>query len=205
MNTSLKNSSDSNKLFPIFLKLEDLPVLIVGGGNIALEKLNAILENSPQTKIKLVAVAISESIKILASRHQNIQLQEKAFKVEDLDGIYIVIIAINDPGTSQNIRDLAKEKGKLVNVADKPDMCDFYMASIVRKGNLKIGISTNGKSPTMAKRLKEVFSDLLPDELEDVLNNMQEIRNKLAGDFSTKVRTLNTITETLVEKNRSGS
>jgi uncharacterized protein len=198
---SNNSSGDVNKLFPVFLKLENLPVLIVGGGTIALEKLNAILENSPQTEIRLVALIISEAVKKLAADHPNIQLKEKIFSETDLDGIHIVIIAINDPVISQQIRDKAKQNGKLVNVADKPDMCDFYMSSIIRKGNLKIAISTNGKSPTIARRLKEVFSEMLPDELEAVLNNMQQIRNKLSGDFSSKVRTLNTITESLVEKN----
>ena len=194
------NSGDTNKLFPVFLKLENLPVLIVGGGTIALEKLTAILENSPQTEIRLVAITISEVIKNLAVNLPNIQLTEKSFSIDELNGVTIVIVAINDPIESQRIRDLAKQNGKLVNVADKPDMCDFYLSSIVRKGNLKIAISTNGKSPTIAKRLKEVFLELLPDELEGILNNMQQIRNKLSGDFSSKVRKLNSITKTLVRK-----
>ena len=200
MKPSTNNPSDTNKLFPVFLKLENLPLLIVGGGKIALEKLTAVLENSPQTHIKLVALNLSKAVRTLAIDHPNIQLTEKPFGVEDLEGIIIVIVAINDPGQSLQIYQLVKEHGRLVNVADMPDLCDFYMASIVRKGNLKIAVSTNGKSPTIAKRLKEVFSELLPDELEDVLNNMQEIRNNLSGDFSNKVRTLNTITETLVRK-----
>ena len=200
MNPLINNSGDTNKLFPVFLKLENLPVLIVGGGTIALEKLTAILENSPQTEIRLVAITISEVIKNLAVNLPNIQLTEKSFSIDELNGVTIVIVAINDPIESQRIRDLAKQNGKLVNVADKPDMCDFYLSSIVRKGNLKIAISTNGKSPTIAKRLKEVFLELLPDELEGVLNNMQQIRNKLSGDFSSKVRKLNSITKTLVRK-----
>ena len=200
MKPSTNNPSDTNKLFPVFLKLENLPLLIVGGGKIALEKLTAVLENSPQTHIKLVALNISEAMRALAKDHPNIHLTEKPFGVEDLEGIIIVIVAVNDPGQSLQIYQLVKEHGRLVNVADMPDLCDFYMASIVRKGNLKIAVSTNGKSPTIAKRLKEVFSELLPDELEDVLNNMQKIRNNLSGDFSNKVRTLNTITETLVRK-----
>lgn len=200
MNPLINNSGDTNKLFPVFLKLENLPVLIVGGGTIALEKLTAILENSPQTEIRLVAITISEVIKNLAVNLPNIQLTEKSFSIDELNGVTIVIVAINDPIESQRIRDLAKQNGKLVNVADKPDMCDFYLSSIVKKGNLKIAISTNGKSPTIAKRLKEVFLELLPDELEGVLNNMQQIRNKLSGDFSSKVRKLNSITKTLVRK-----
>ena len=64
---------------------------------------------------------------------------------------------------SSQIRDEAKSRGKLVNVADKPELCDFYLSSVVKKGDLKIAISTNGKSPTTAKRLKEVLQEALPD------------------------------------------
>ena len=74
-----------------------------------------------------------------------------------LDGADIVIVAVNDVATSEAIRNAAKAQGKLVNVADKPELCDFYLSSVVKKGNLKIAISTNGKSPTAAKRIKEVL------------------------------------------------
>jgi uncharacterized membrane protein YfcA len=84
-------------------------------------------------------------------------------------------------------------------VADTPDLCDFYLGSVVKKGNLKIAISTNGKSPTIAKRLKETFNEALPDELDQVLDNMQSIRKKLNGDFDYKVKKLNSITKVLIE------
>src|SRR5205085_2366044 len=83
---------------------------------------------------------------------------------------------------------------------DKPELCDFYLSSVVKKGNLKIAISTNGKSPTIAKRLKEIFTDVVPDEMDRLLDNMQHIRNQLSGDFNEKVAKLNEITEVLVAK-----
>jgi len=81
-----------------------------------------------------------------------------------------------------------------------PELCDFYLSSVVKKGNLKIAISTNGKSPTIAKRLKEVINNMIPDEMESVLDNMQTIRKGIDGDFSEKVRQLNDITKILVAK-----
>lgn len=186
---------EMNKLFPVFLKLENLSVLIVGGGKIGLEKLNAILSNAPATKIKLVAIEISDEIKQLPAIYPNLQLIEKAFLSTDVDGSDVVIVVIDDKNESSEIRNIAKEKGKLVNVTDKPDLCDFYMSSIVQKGNLKIAISTNGKSPTIAKRLKDLFNELLPEEIDELLDNMQEIRSKLKGDFTDKVNELNAITK----------
>lgn len=190
-------TGESNHLFPVFLKLEELAVLIVGGGNVGLEKLMAVVHNSPATKITLVSIEINAAIRNTANHHPNIQIVQRPYQPEDLDDCDIAIIAVNDPVMSRQIRNDAKEKGKLVNVADQPDLCDFYLSSIVKKGNLKIAISTNGKSPTIAKRLKETFNELLPEKLDDVLNNMQNIRNKLNGDFAAKVDKLNDVTKIL--------
>jgi siroheme synthase-like protein len=189
--------SERNNLFPVFLKLENMSVLIVGGGNIGLEKLQAILSNSPQTKIRLVAKRIKDEIKAIAATHPNIKLTERIFMPHDIEGVQFVIVAIDDYEESRQIALFAKKRGKLVNVADKPGLCDFYLGSIVQKRNLKIAISTNGKSPTVAKRLKELFNELLPEELDEVLDDLHHIRTKLKGDFASKVTRLNEITKEL--------
>lgn len=186
-----------NQLFPVFLKLEQMRVLIVGGGKVGLEKLNAILQNAPATSIKLVATTVSEGVRERALKYPNVEISEKTFDDTDLEGSQVVIIAINDTEASSVISQAAKQKGKLVNVADKPELCDFYLSSIVQKGNLKIAISTNGKSPTIAKRLKELFNEALPDKLDDTLKNMHVIRNKLNGDFAAKVKKLDDLTKVL--------
>lgn len=198
------NDKEANRLFPVFLKLENLSVLIVGGGKIGLEKLSAILSNSPETDIKVVSITISEEVRELAANYPNVELKERVFLPLDVDNRDVVIIAIDDKKESKRIRDIVKEKKKLVNVADKPELCDFYMGSIVQKGNLKIGISTNGKSPTIAKRLKDLFNELLPEEIDDLLDNMQEIRNRLKGDFNDKVNQLNAITKDFVLDKEAG-
>ena len=190
--TALKKE---NHLFPVFLKLEHLRLLIVGGGYVALEKLQAVLHNSPTASIRLVSITISDEIITLADKHENLILERKAYSIDDLRNTDVVIAAVNDIPASTRIREDAKEKGILINVADKPELCDFYLGSIVQKGNLKIAISTNGKSPTIAKRLKETFHELLPDTLDEVLDNMQTIRNKLNGDFASRVDKLNEATK----------
>ena len=191
----------SNNLFPIFLKLENLSVLIVGGGYVGMEKLDAVISNSPATKITLVAIQISDVIKEIAKQHPNIILKEKPYQISDLADNDIIIAAINETAISQQIVTDAKSKKILVNAADKPELCDFYLSSVVKKGNLKIAISTNGKSPTIAKRIKEVFNETFPDEIDDLLNNMQHVRNKLSGDFTEKVKQLNELTKKLTENN----
>jgi siroheme synthase-like protein len=194
------NTDTGNQLFPVFLQLQNLRLLIVGGGFIALEKLKVVLFNSPATKIILVSVSITEDIVELAKIHSNLSLVRRAFVPSDLDTVDLAIVAVNNLTTARSIYDDAKQKGKLINVADNPELCDFYLSSVVKKGNLKIAISTNGKSPTLAKRLKETFNDLLPDEIDDVLSNLQMIRNNLKGDFADKVSRLNEITQILSMK-----
>lgn len=187
-----------NKLFPVFLQLEQLQLLIVGGGFIGMEKLGAVLQNSPATQIRLIAIRISDEIKELATQYESLTLIEKAYESSDLENVDLVIVAVNDIPLAEIIRADARQKRILLNVADKPSLCDFYLGSIVQKGNLKVAISTNGKSPTIAKRLKEVLNEMLPDEMESLLNNMQAIRNRLKGDFTEKVKQLNQLTKVLV-------
>ncbi len=189
-----------NHLFPVFLKIEELEVLLVGGGKVGLEKLNAILQNAPAASIHLVATEISADIKELAKKYKGIVAEERPFQDADLNDKDIVIVAVNDKSVSQYVRILAKEKKLLVNVADTPDQCDFYLGSIVQKGDLKIAISTNGKSPTIAKRMREQLNDLIPDEIESVLDNMHTIRQELKGDFTDKVKQLDDLTRVLAAK-----
>jgi uncharacterized protein len=194
------NRTDKNRLFPVFLKLEELEVLLVGGGKVGLEKLTTVLNNAPATSVTVVATEIAEGIKSLAENFHRVKLIERAFEPEDLDEKEIVIVAVNDKSTSNYIRVLSKQKKLLVNVADTPELCDFYLGSIVDKGNLKIAISTNGKSPTIAKRMREQLNELIPDEIEGVIQNMHEIRQDLKGDFVDKVRQLDDLTKLLSAK-----
>jgi siroheme synthase-like protein len=191
-----------NPLFPIFLKANQLKVLIVGGGYVALEKLTALWNNSLEAEVKLVAPEVKKEIKDFLSTDKQIEILERKFEVEDLQGIDWVIIAVGEVGLSEAIRIEAKKQNLLVNVADKPNLCDFYLGSIVTKGNLKLAISTNGKSPTFAKRLKQVLNDSLPDNMEESLDNLNRLRENLKGDFQEKVDTLNKITASLVEKQK---
>ena len=188
----------TNNLFPIFLKMQQLPTLIVGGGNVGLEKLEALLKNSPQTPIILVGITIDQRIRELTKRYPNVTLKQRAFGMSDLDGISLALLATESRETNRRIGLVAKSRNILVNVADTPDLCDFYLGSVVTKGQLKIGISTNGQSPTFAKRFRQVLEEILPEETNDLLLNLRAIRDRLKGDFQYKVKKLNEYTSELV-------
>jgi precorrin-2 dehydrogenase/sirohydrochlorin ferrochelatase len=190
---------DRNNLFPVFLKLESLDMLIVGGGHVGLEKLSAVLKNSPTAKVTLVARTIQKSIWDLASEYPQVKLFERNFKLWDLWDKDLVLLATDNRSLHESIRKFARSRRLLINVADTPDLCDFYLGSVVTRGNLKIGVSTNGKSPTIAKRIREYLEEALPEDTNELLNNMQRIREKISGDFNHKVKVLNEVTSSWLE------
>jgi siroheme synthase-like protein len=189
-----------NQLFPVFLKLNQLHTVLIGAGSVGLEKLTAILRNSPEARVTVIAKSVIHGVDDLANKYPTIKIIEKSFSDEDLDGADLVIAATNDAELNAYICESAHQRKLLINVADKPDLCDFYLGSIVQKGDLKIGISTNGKSPTIAKRLREVLNDNIPAELDESLQNMSQLRETLSGHFTDKVKKLNQVTSILVEQ-----
>lgn len=189
-----------NTLYPVFLKTENFSILIVGGGFVGTEKMSFMLKNSPNANITLVAKEISEEIRLLAESRPAVQLKEKAFERADLEHHQLVIAATADKTLNHQIYLAAKEKQILINVADTPDLCDFYLGSIVTKGDLKIAISTNGKSPTLSKRLREFFEEILPENINELIVHLHDYRNTLKGSFEEKVQRLNDITKDFLSK-----
>ena len=104
------------------------------------------------------------------------------------------------PSVNEKVYADCRKRAILVNVADNPPFCDFYMGGIVTKGNVKVAISTNGKSPTTAKRLRQFFEDVIPENIDDLVKNLNEYRKTIKGDFEEKVETLNEFTKGLVSK-----
>jgi siroheme synthase-like protein len=190
---------EGNQLFPVFVKLNDLQTLLVGAGKVGLEKLSALVKNSTQANITVVAEQISDEVFTLATQFPLVKIKQKSFDESDLENIDIVFAATNNDSLNQEIRFLTQQKGLLINVADKPSLCDFYLGSIVKKGDLKIAISTNGKSPTIAKRLKEILNKAIPAEIDQSIENLNKLRDKLDGDFNHKVAVLNKVTSSMVK------
>ncbi len=185
-----------NHLFPIFVKTEHFHVLIVGGGYVGYEKLSALLSNAPGTRVTIVAPEISKQVRDLAQKH-HVSLLSERYQEKVLEGKDLVIAGTNDASVNEQVYNDCKARKIWINVADTPELCDFYLSSVVRKGDLKIAISTNGKSPTFAKRLRELLEEIIPDTVQEALDNLQQIRNKLKGDFQSKIDRLNEITKVM--------
>jgi siroheme synthase-like protein len=189
-----------NNLYPIFLKLENLQTLLVGAGNVGLEKLTALLKNSPGAKVTIVADYVCEEIEKIVRDQENIKLIKRKFFTSDLEGKDLLILATDDYELHKRTKQAARERRILTNVADTPELCDFYLGSVVQKGDLKIGISTNGKSPTFAKRFRQYMEECLPENLQELIDNLNAFRDSLKGDFQYKVSELNKLTSSLVSK-----
>jgi precorrin-2 dehydrogenase/sirohydrochlorin ferrochelatase len=189
---------ERNNLYPIFLKVHLLEVLIVGGGNVGLEKLSFLLKSSPNANVQLVAPEINEEIFELAKKHQ-VKLVKERYADQFLDNKHIVIVATDNEGLNVEIYTECKKRNLLVNLADNPPYCDFYLGGIVTKGNVKIAISTNGKSPTTAKRLRQFFEEVIPENIDDLVKNINTYRKTIKGNFEEKVSALNELTKSLVK------
>lgn len=188
---------ERNELYPIFLKTNMIQLLIVGGGEVAHEKLSFLLKSSPKSKVRLLATFYRDLAKSLIDEYK-LDHSIKAYEKSDLEGVNWVIAATDNPKINQQIYKDAHSLGILVNVADTPEFCDFYLGGIVTKGHVKIAISTNGKSPTMAKRLRQYFEEVLPDNMNDLVLNLNDYRKTLKGHFEEKVIAMNEITKEFV-------
>lgn len=195
---------ERNELYPIFLKVSQLNILIVGGGNVGLEKLTFLLKSSPNAQVEMVAKEFNPQTLALAKNH-NVKITTDAYSEEYLEGRHMVIATTDDIEVNKQVYRDCRKRNLLVNVADNPPLCDFYMGGIVTKGNVKVAISTNGKSPTTAKRLRQFFEDVIPENIDDLVKNLNEFRKTIKGDFEEKVETLNEFTKGLVEKKEKDS
>lgn len=187
-----------NKLYPIFVKLDVRSILIVGGGFVALEKLTFLFKSSPNAKVSLVAPVIRpQTEEFLADK--NVQIFRTDYDPGYLAGHSLVIATTDIPAVNLEVAKDARAAGLLVNVADTPSLCDFYLGSIVTRGHLKIAISTQGKSPTLARRLREWLEAVLPDELDSLLDHLFAYRLTLRGNFEEKIARMNKMTEEILE------
>lgn len=191
---------DGNVLFPVFLKLNEIQTTVVGGGNVGLEKVEALLKNNPNARIRIIAPLIKPELLELASKSEHIKIAKRKVRGWDLRKTDVLILATDDYALHERLKKKAKKRRLLTNVADTPALCDFYLGSTVKKGDLKIGISTNGKSPTFAKRFREILEEVLPDSTPELLNQLKTIRDDLKGDFQYKVERLNEITSVMSKK-----
>ncbi len=159
--------------FPAFLKLDNKKILIVGGGNVAYEKLEHLLDFTHY--ITLVAEEFSdEMLKII--KKENLTFEKRAYKNGDIKEYAIVVVAVDNLDLQAEIFQESKKYNCLCNAVDSTAYCDFIFPSYIKKGDLTVAVSTSGASPAMAKYLRIFLQKMIPESIVAFLQEMKTLR-----------------------------
>jgi uroporphyrin-III C-methyltransferase/precorrin-2 dehydrogenase/sirohydrochlorin ferrochelatase len=164
---------------PVALNLEGRQCLVVGGGEVAERKVEALLDAS--ANVVVVASSLSARIEALGLFHA-IEIRPRAYVTEDLDGVFLVVAATDDREANARVAAEARERGALVNAVDDPSSCDFITPAVVRRGDIQVAITTGGVSPALARHLRELLDRLLAPEYEELAALLAEARAELRRD-----------------------
>ena len=164
------------KYYPINLSIRSRNCLVVGGGRVGRRKVATLLECGAQ--VTVVSLDASDAICALAKENR-VALKKRSYAESDLEGIFLVMGATDDEELNRRIHADASKRNILCNIADRPEICDFILPAIVKRGDLSIAISTSGKSPAFAKHLKDKMEADIGDEYAIFLELMGAIRRKL--------------------------
>lgn len=166
--------------FPLCINLEDKRFLIVGYGRIAKRKLKAISEFT--SNIKIITKDPTEE-----ELGKGIEIVNKCFDEKDLEGVDFVITATGNREQDEAVVASCKAKGIPVNAADDREECDFFLPGIIKRGDLVVSVSTSGKSPAYSRHLREQIEDVIPDNIEKVLDILGELRKSLPSKLDSQV------------------
>ena len=145
-------SRGSKRYYPLFLDLKGKRVVVIGGGEVALRKIESMLDHG--AVVTVIAPELVPGIRELA-RRRALTIQLRKFESGDCDAVALVIAATDDKNVQLRVRQDAAKAGVLVNVVDVPDLCDFIVPALFSRGDISIAVSTNGKSPSLAARLRD--------------------------------------------------
>jgi precorrin-2 dehydrogenase/sirohydrochlorin ferrochelatase len=162
--------------YPIFLNLEGKKCVVVGGGEVALRKVRALLDSG--AKVVVVSPTLNSDLAQLAEV-ETISLISREYEPKDLKDAVIVVAATDIAEVNQNIAKKARKHGILVNVVDRPEESDFIMPSLVRRGDLILAVSTSGASPALAKKIRMRLEQTFGEEYSPLLSLIKEVRQEL--------------------------
>ena len=166
--------------FPLCINLEDKRFLVVGYGRIAKRKLKAISEFT--SNITVISKEGSEGL-----AREGFKVVNKCFDDKDLEGFDFVITATGSRAQDEAVVASCKAKGIPVNAADDREECDFFLPGIIKRGDLVVSVSTSGKSPAYSRYLREQIEDVIPDNIEKILDILGKLRNTLLSKVEPQV------------------
>src|SRR5262244_2341817 len=173
-------------LFAMFAKLDGRRVVVVGGGEIAAGKLDGLLQAG--AKVAVVSPVVNSQVSSLV-KEGKIEWRKKEFAPEDLDDAFLVIAATSVPSLNESVYHAADRRGLLCNAVDDIENCHFYYGAIVQRGDLQVAISTNGKSPALAQRIRKELEEEYPAEYGVWLDWLGAAREILRADSTDPEQT----------------
>ena len=162
--------------FPMYMDMQNLKVLVVGGGYIATEKLEKLVDFTKE--ITVIALKLEEDARRLIDENA-LTLYQRAYKAGDIEGFDIVIVATDTVELHKAVYEESRGSRILVNSVDNTDYCDFIFPSYVQKGDLTIAFSTGGASPAFAKQIRRHFEKIIPDSVGEFLQKMKALRTTM--------------------------
>lgn len=162
-------------MYPINLNLNGQACLVLGGGSVAERKVRRLLAEG--AAVTVIAPSLTPALQALA-RDQQLTWQARTYQPGDESSFFLIISATDDEAVSQAVAAAAKAKGKLLNVCDVPDLCNFTLPSIVRQGDLQLTISTNGKAPALSRWLRRQLEQQFDERYDRWLAELADIRRQ---------------------------
>lgn len=179
---ALNLSGDPMSYYPVFLDLSGKKTVVIGGGTVAERKIEKLLEC--RALVHVISRELTPELHIRSKKgdikHIGYEFDEGSF-----EDAFLIIVATDDKTLNQLVSGIARKRNILVNVADQPEECNFIVPSVIKRGDLQIAISTSGKSPAMAKKIREALSSQFGAEYESFLNMMANIRKQLLSEVTS--------------------
>lgn len=172
----MKMSDQSTQYYPVFLNISGRRCIVVGGGQVALRKVRTLLEHG--ANITVISPELCPELDQLAENGE-IEVRQQGYREGDLAGAFVVIAATDDGAINQQVVREAREIGALINVVDDADNSDFIAPSVVRRGDITIAISTAGRSPALARKLRTKLEEHFSDEYASLVNLVGEVRTEV--------------------------
>ena len=163
-------------LYPAYLNLKDRGCLVVGGGTVAERKGRTLLDYG--ACVTVVSPEMTSGLEKLVKTGQVAHIKRN-YQPGDLDGFFLVVAATSDPVVNRNIYEEAEDSGILINSVDDPDNCNFFVPSSIRRGDFQVSISTSGKAPYFARKLRKFLENIFYNDLDQDLEKLNRIRSKI--------------------------
>lgn len=171
------------KYYPINLNIAQKPCIVIGGGKVTQRKVEGLVES--QASVTVISPSTTKVLDALAAQGL-IRIIRREYRQGDLEGAFLVISATDNEGINKAVFAEAQKKGILINVVDQPELCNFIVPSVVRRGDLVISISTSGKCPALAKRVRKEIEKQYGPEYEEYLLLLSQAREKIKARYETE-------------------